>query len=450
MKKLIALLFMMALCCVPAHAFEVDVAPYDISFDFVTINGTNTQYPPLVYKDVTYFPMTYEYVRRLGLTNSWHNGAFYLACAKSYENEYTPEPPGPANTAARLQCEVADYPIYVNGRLLDNSAEEYPVLNCGGITYFPLTWRFATEEFGLDISWDGRLGIQSHNETRYIFDKAEDSTAYFFLRIVDFYSSYPQTDKILIFDAATGEVSDGGAKEYDYTRGVRGTSISDRLSVSDGILMLDGQRLSDVSDFVEQSEGAQYYSYDMYGSLHEIGDCRLIDVKFSRIFPMPIMGRGWDKSLWFINSGDGFREVEGIELGSFDVLENILTIGGKSYIEVRNYGAKYLGPETSRLFCITPEGGLEQITDEDHGNIELIGEMYGKPVVRATWKSERRAVSAVNDGFFYVEEDRSLTRLYPYVCSKGEFTYNDHLYLYLEYKKVLLDTATGEEYKIEL
>lgn len=48
-----------------------------------------------------------------------------------------------------------DYQIAVNtvvkSEFLDNSAEPYPLLNFRGVTYFPLTWRFAVEEFRLGL-----------------------------------------------------------------------------------------------------------------------------------------------------------------------------------------------------------------------------------------------------------------------------------------------------------
>ena len=47
----------------------------------------------------------------------------------------------------------------VNGKSINNSAEEYPLVTFRGVTYFPLTWRFAVDEFGWDYSFDPENGL---------------------------------------------------------------------------------------------------------------------------------------------------------------------------------------------------------------------------------------------------------------------------------------------------
>ena len=33
-------------------------------------------------------------------------------------------------------------------------------MNFRGVTYFPLSWRYAHDEFGWDIKWDAKTGLQ--------------------------------------------------------------------------------------------------------------------------------------------------------------------------------------------------------------------------------------------------------------------------------------------------
>ncbi len=72
-------------------AFIFTVFPFDVSADTgkvnvtipsfkVTLNGEvmdneYNRYPLLVYKDITYFPMTYDGARFLGLKANWHEHA---------------------------------------------------------------------------------------------------------------------------------------------------------------------------------------------------------------------------------------------------------------------------------------------------------------------------------------------------------------------------------------
>ena len=51
------------------------------------------------------------------------------------------------------------FAITVNGKSIDNSKEEYPLLVFRDVTYFPLTWRFAVDEFGWNYTFDGKTGL---------------------------------------------------------------------------------------------------------------------------------------------------------------------------------------------------------------------------------------------------------------------------------------------------
>lgn len=129
----------------------------------VTLNGTvidnkTSQYPLITYKDVTYFPMTYYDCRFLGLESVW-NSRTGLNISKtgvswSY-NKYQAKAPN-GNTYAAT---IASFPIMVNEKSIDNSKETYPLLLFRNVTYFPLTWRFAVEEFGWDYSFDNTNGL---------------------------------------------------------------------------------------------------------------------------------------------------------------------------------------------------------------------------------------------------------------------------------------------------
>lgn len=53
------------------------------------------------------------------------------------------------------------------GKCLDNSAEPYPLLNFRGVTYFPLTWRFAVEEFGWEYHFDAKNGLSIRSAEQF-------------------------------------------------------------------------------------------------------------------------------------------------------------------------------------------------------------------------------------------------------------------------------------------
>lgn len=129
----------------------------------VTLNGTlidnrTNLYPLIVYKGITYFPMTYYDCRFLGLESIWDKSAG-LSVAKTGAgwgyHKYRADKPNSNDYSAV----TAAFPIKINEKDIDNSKEEYPLLLFRNVTYFPLTWRFAVEEFGWEYSFDNTGGL---------------------------------------------------------------------------------------------------------------------------------------------------------------------------------------------------------------------------------------------------------------------------------------------------
>ncbi len=59
----------------------------------------------------------------------------------------------------QYEATIAEFPIYVNDKNINNFMEEYPLLLFRDVTYFPLTWRFAVEEFGWSYYFDTTNGL---------------------------------------------------------------------------------------------------------------------------------------------------------------------------------------------------------------------------------------------------------------------------------------------------
>lgn len=175
MKKfLVGVITLGALLLTPTFAMEVktNLPTFDVSFNGTGIENENRQYPLLVYKDITYVPMTYYDCRYLGLISNWDNETNTLSiekdnitCAyRDYNWEW--------KNSSKHQAKVCDFNIIVNGKKIDNTKEEYPLLTFRDVTYFPLTWRFAVDEFGWEYSFDGENGlvINSDNVHPYIVE----------------------------------------------------------------------------------------------------------------------------------------------------------------------------------------------------------------------------------------------------------------------------------------
>ena len=73
MKKL--LIFLTFIICLGTQASlakeTAQIPSFDVHFNGNKVESTYREYPLLVYKDITYFPMTYFDSRHLGLVTEW-------------------------------------------------------------------------------------------------------------------------------------------------------------------------------------------------------------------------------------------------------------------------------------------------------------------------------------------------------------------------------------------
>jgi hypothetical protein len=157
------------------YAAEVPVTlpAFDVALNGIKINNEYRQYPLIVYKDITYFPMTYFDSRFLGIETKWDD-ATGLEVTKISETSVTYEPYTVAKkNTVKYTAAIPAFSIKVNGTAINNSNEKYPLLKFRDVTYFPMTWKFAVDEFGWNYSFSNKDGLIITNP-KYIGLKATD------------------------------------------------------------------------------------------------------------------------------------------------------------------------------------------------------------------------------------------------------------------------------------
>jgi hypothetical protein len=137
------------------------------------------QYPLLVYRGITYFPMTYFKCRLLNLNSSWtHESGLTINVGDSTRwNDFEFETRDTKNRDS-YTANIAAGPIVVNGRNIDNANEPYPLLLFRDVTYFPLTWRFAVEEFGWDYKFNEKDGLTINADSSFLIREEHIVTVY--------------------------------------------------------------------------------------------------------------------------------------------------------------------------------------------------------------------------------------------------------------------------------
>lgn len=171
----------------PVTLNELNV--YELSFN----NEPDDEYPFLLYNDIVYFPMTYCKANLLNLNIAWSEGTGLvieqgdpcvlkevsysrkrLKYAKSWEDRYNYEKyASPPDSGCSYTAAIADMEVTVNGERIDNEGEEYPLLFFRDITYFPLTWRFAVDEFGWGYTFSGEEGLSIRADNFFYTSKGD-------------------------------------------------------------------------------------------------------------------------------------------------------------------------------------------------------------------------------------------------------------------------------------
>lgn len=162
MKKIFAffLVFVMCIPFISACANETALLPgFDVTFNGQKVDSLQRQFPLLVYKDITYVPMTYYDCRFLGLSTNWDNETRTLYIEKTNTTCAYRDYKWQWENSKNNEVTICNFNIVVNGKTIDNLTEEYPLLLYRDVTYFPLTWHFAVDEFGWQYYFDSESGL---------------------------------------------------------------------------------------------------------------------------------------------------------------------------------------------------------------------------------------------------------------------------------------------------
>lgn len=164
---LIATLGIFACTMTASAAVRVQVTKpaFNVAVNGRYVDNDYRQYPFIVYKDITYFPMTYNDCAFLGLSNSWSfetgtvlnvtasNGVYDDMITARY-NEDISEYDG----THLFYATITEGPIWVNNNYINNAAQQYPILTFRDVPYFPLTWDWC-RAFGWTSSFTSEGGL---------------------------------------------------------------------------------------------------------------------------------------------------------------------------------------------------------------------------------------------------------------------------------------------------
>lgn len=469
----------MLIFCSYVYASEkvnVQIPSFDITINNEVFDNQHAMYPFIVYNDITYAPLTYNLCRKLGVITGWDSErGLYLAKYYEYNFQYSPDLGGYNKKGATYKASLPSFPVVLNGVSINPKSHKnlYPVLVFKNITYLPLTWEYVYYEFGWDISWDNIKGLNINSQN--------SNTSGSYLNLSDIVDI---NDKHVLFktskDIFSEEKNEDGSiryintgkkeiKEYkldlqtntltyeglrDKTKYLNNmqsnpTRCEDGVfSIEDNSLIFNGQVLEYISDI-------KLNNPSMYAEKWSVGDKNFYQIRVYTTDEIPAPYTPFEQFV-YQESGGNITKVNNWNTKNF--LDSVYKIGENYYL--CSSGRHIVGRwnnSLSTVLKLSADGKTTVINDkyEDYLSIKAIGVNDNKLVVEATWfaypniMDSNGKVSAINDGYFYLDENDNLDKIYPYIEGNVFLAPNGHLYLLSNSRIFIIDLTTGERIKLK-
>ena len=453
-KLLLCLLLGVLLWCTPAYAqnVSVQVPTFPVELNDVAYDNQRANYPLLVYQDVTYFPMTYRMTRSMGLITAWDNTkGLYIAQHDEGLYPEDEEMNGKNKLGGKYTASIADYPIKVNSWSIDNSKEPYPLLNFRGVTYFPLSWRYAHDEFGWDIKWDAKTGLRvwsmryfdssyfaliQVNEKNALFQqfitdykevkREDDDIGY--ERIGDRYQSYS-----LSYGADTLRKASDKKEDVTWKQDF-GENVSSEFTVKGNQIFYKGKVL------IEKLPEECLDHTNILACRFVSDSANLLDVMV-RYTETPAPYTPYVRYV-FLETNETVKKMP--QWNELDRPGKLYETQNAYYVcsDARNVVSRFYN-RLSTIMKVDKASGKETILNDlysQYGSVEAIGVVDDKLYVRATYfgdeKDQQRVdwhgsrINLFQDGYFYIDSDDKLHKVHDYVDGEAFLTPNGKLYVY--------------------
>ncbi len=492
MKKLTSLLFALALmlsafsltATAKSSSVKVQIAPFYTQINDISIYNSGVKYPLILYKDVTYIPLTYYLSIELGLVSGYDSDeGFYIVRDPSGVDEtLLPENPidlfgGYAKNSYGKQYDavIPDYPVYLCGRNINDINSEYPVLNFRDITYLPMTYEIAVDELNFNLRWSYEqysLYIDSYNGMNggiYLTDMSEEKMN--FQKLVTVYREYLHDEKTgamgyerlydyyaqYTFDAEKDELltleNTSVPQEIKYTDargGIDSTAID--IEIGGGKLYFDELELCPLPDGYNSAKGKKYIDDEKVFVLATVSN----NTVPSRYVPRKEFLFAVDgNKATLLSQWDSSKSLSGIYKGA----------DGAYYMSFNShshFGSVRYENYFSFVLKYTDDGSIRNITEDyGFGSLSVVGAYDGKLYVRAinyynsanSLGLENFSYDPVHSGYYVIDTKNGgkMSKLYPYISGELFVGYDGSLYCITDYAKnqKLVNLNTGKMYEFK-
>lgn len=441
------------------NSIKVSIPTFNIVVNGETVDCTHLKYPFIIHHNMTYIPLTQYWCTSLGLTYGFtsEDGLFvanYTAYIKTDSNDL--DQSGKFQSEKNYTATIPDYPIHINGMLIDNHNESYPFIQFNGITYLPLTWDYVKDVFGWDLVWKDDVGLSISSEgilNEFGPGEQYDTVTIFTLEAYDAYSIVQSNTTSWIMGTEADEYghyvhyNEGQNVSYyklDYMSdsidaiesaevadkpyglgSVQSDSVTSQFLIKDNQLYNGNEPVLDLTESLQESRTIDSFRIDKY-------DCNSINVYDVEIsfkvdgesVPAPYTPR---KSYALI--GKGTEKLALIEDWPQDHSISSVYCFGKDGVYIcsdsRYFDSARFNNGQGLVMMVHSDLSTSILNDQwpNWYSVTALGMDYeGNLYLKNTWFPEytlpnqyNGTVSLVNDGYFKLDLTGKLTKIYPFI-----------------------------------
>ncbi|MHC1747856.1 MAG: hypothetical protein AB9856_05620 [Cellulosilyticaceae bacterium] len=142
-----------------SKSIQVTLPKYPITINGMKVDNDCRQYPFIVYKGVTYLPLTYYDSRALGIETVLTEADGLTLDKTGISGGYRDHRGNQKNRNSQV-ASLPSFLIKINGKVIANNQQPYPILMLRKIAYLPITTDVAKNQLGIDYQFSEKTGLQ--------------------------------------------------------------------------------------------------------------------------------------------------------------------------------------------------------------------------------------------------------------------------------------------------
>lgn len=147
-----------------AKSVDVHLPTFDIYVNEVKVENDYKKYPFIVYRGITYFPLTYDDAKFMGWNLKWIKKTRELHVVSTeqvnYQWEEYKQVKGKTKNKKIMKAKTPEFKIKFGDEYLPKTIGKYPVLVYNHVTYIPLVYDYKYEDSCMSFVFSKEKGLE--------------------------------------------------------------------------------------------------------------------------------------------------------------------------------------------------------------------------------------------------------------------------------------------------